>query len=825
MMLCVIVAQKPWGKKRTDDIVNTGAGALNVDGGRIGINLADPNRRFAEPLNYGKQGNGFLSGISSRRGDFPSQGRWPPNFALVHKKFDAEGNGGCERAGVRRIRGDKRDGSIAPTPARSWKNQSVEGIARQGHADPDGYERVDDWKCEPGCVCAKLGEQSGERPGAVSNSHKARRSSTRQDACYGDYNDTKLSLGYADKGTAARFYFQADWEYERMERTRETTGGDMGKHEIICDDVIRWAKEYKERIDGGEAEPFHVLLSDPPYHLHGGKGKGGFMNKAWDGPQNISFQKETWATLAEVLHPGAFLFVFASSRGWHRLACALEDAGLIIQPSIFVWGTGVVEVPPMFLHLQGQAFPKASRTHKAPKPKRQRLYRWLGWAGKIGNWFLRKRGLPPRYYLDFVWEGHRYGGQILKDAASPIVVAQKSWTNPRRDCIVRTGAGAMNVDCGRIHAQPGDRTDRIGGTVQKWGTNTYAQDEYSINVKGSNSPSHPQGRWPPNFCLIHQQPHLCPDCEGEGCESCGGEGVVGGCKRAGVKRVKGNTNSGETYSFGERGIYGTGKRKNLKHYADPDGLETVTDWRCEKGCPALKLGEQAGERMHGAGSARQKDVNSNYDASGYDMSGIRQMDRYGDTGGASRFYHNADWSHEIAERLATSDPVRYCPKSAKRERASGLDDFYWRKDKSSPIGFTRITEEEWEALGVEEERVKKETGKRVSLRAQGNIHPCVKPISLIKWISSLSLPPKEYAPRSILISFCGTFSEGVGAVLAGWDRVVGIDIHEDYCAVSEARARWWTEWLEKTGESEPKAILKVSNKKPKRKSPEQGQLL
>ena len=30
-----------------------------------------------------------------------------------------------------------------------------------------------------------------------------------------------------------------------------------------------------------------------------------------------------------------------------------------------------------------------------------------------------------------------------------------------------------------------------------------------------------------------------------------------------------------------------------------------------------------------------------------------------DTGTAARFYFNADWSYEVAERLATCDPVKY----------------------------------------------------------------------------------------------------------------------------------------------------------------------
>lgn len=132
--------------------------------------------------------------------------------------------------------------------------------------------------------------------------------------------------------------------------------------DFLLADAVQWAKDYT-------GEKFHALLCDPPYHLtsgmtkprpdlanyDNGKGnpyarvqsRGGFMNQQWDGG-NVAFRPETWAAFANVLHDGAFGFAFASSRGWHRLAVAIEDAGLVIHPSLFGWS-------------QGSGFPKASR--------------------------------------------------------------------------------------------------------------------------------------------------------------------------------------------------------------------------------------------------------------------------------------------------------------------------------------------------------------------------------------------------------------------------------------------------------------------------------
>lgn len=105
----------------------------------------------------------------------------------------------------------------------------------------------------------------------------------------------------------------------------------MTNWEIVNDDVLHWAKTYT-------GKPFMAMLCDPPYHLTSGhSATGGFMNAAWDGEasgKGIAFRPETWAALAEHLYPGAFVFAFGSCRTYHRLACALEDAGLRLHSAI-----------------------------------------------------------------------------------------------------------------------------------------------------------------------------------------------------------------------------------------------------------------------------------------------------------------------------------------------------------------------------------------------------------------------------------------------------------------------------------------------------------
>jgi site-specific DNA-methyltransferase (adenine-specific) len=68
------------------------------------------------------------------------------------------------------------------------------------------------------------------------------------------------------------------------------------------------------------------VVTDPPYEL-------GFMAKAWDGT-GIAYRVEMWAEALRVLKPGGHLLAFGGTRTYHRMACAIEDAGFEIRDSL-----------------------------------------------------------------------------------------------------------------------------------------------------------------------------------------------------------------------------------------------------------------------------------------------------------------------------------------------------------------------------------------------------------------------------------------------------------------------------------------------------------
>lgn len=82
-----------------------------------------------------------------------------------------------------------------------------------------------------------------------------------------------------------------------------------------------------------EPQTIDSIVCDPPYELN-------FMGKGWDN-SGIAFQPDTWKKCYEVLKPGGYLLAFGGSRTFHRIACAIEDAGFEIRDTImWLYGSG-----------------------------------------------------------------------------------------------------------------------------------------------------------------------------------------------------------------------------------------------------------------------------------------------------------------------------------------------------------------------------------------------------------------------------------------------------------------------------------------------------
>jgi len=87
-----------------------------------------------------------------------------------------------------------------------------------------------------------------------------------------------------------------------------------------------------------------------------------------------------------------------------------------------------------------------------------------------------------------------------------------------------------------------------------------------------------------------------------------------------------------------------------------------------------------------------------------------------------------------------------------------------------------------------------------------NHHPTVKPIDLCRYLATLLLPPTDDA--TLFVPFAGSGSEQIGAILAGWPNVVGVELNDAYLPINRQRVAWWAQAYAETGESDPKALTK-----------------
>lgn len=223
------------------------------------------------------------------------------------------------------------------------------------------------------------------------------------------------------------------------------------------------------------------VVTDPPYEL-------GFMGKSWDN-SGIAFQPDTWAKCYEVLKPGGYLLAFGGSRTFHRIACAIEDAGFEIRDTI-MW-------------LYGSGFPKSMNIGLAIDKKNGVESEVIGQGrGGVSSRAFQSEDTTTagEYQIKQAqneWDGW---GTALKPAYEPIIVARKPCEGACIDNVLKYRVGGINIDECRI----GD--DII---LSRGGRNQVVSgDERTGKALGYNAPHDPlntehQGRFPSNVILTY----------------------------------------------------------------------------------------------------------------------------------------------------------------------------------------------------------------------------------------------------------------------------------------------------------------------------------
>ncbi|MCZ6655525.1 MAG: DNA methyltransferase [Planctomycetota bacterium] len=333
-----------------------------------------------------------------------------------------------------------------------------------------------------------------------------------------------------------------------------------------------------------------------------------------------------WAVEAlRVAKPGAFLLAFGGTRTFHRLACALEEAGWQIRDCLmWLYGSGFPKSLDIAKAIDKAAGAERETTGISSGPNNSR-YKGERYSKRRPTRFGEVQDQPaltaPVSPAAKKWHGWGTG---LKPAWEPIIVAMKPLDGTFARNALKHGVAGLNIDRARI----GSEVIVINRyeDVDNKGTFTRPGDASSTHAGELFRRFQSPGRWPANVLLSHH-----PACEYVGHEQ---------------------LNSNGHYPS-ERGVGGIG----ASGHGGQTGLveqhtigEIVESWRCHSHCPIAMLDEQSGLLRTGGAPRRRFSPKTDNAYGKYGMDcppGIG-----GSVGGASRFF--------------------YCAKASKTQRDFGL---------------------------------------------------------------------------------------------------------------------------------------------------------
>lgn len=517
-----------------------------------------------------------------------------------------------------------------------------------------------------------------------------------------------------------------------------------------------------------------AIVTDPPYHLTTGKKGGsgeasvnlespygrarittGFMGMKWDGG-DIAHSVETWQACLRVLKPGGHLLSFGGTRTYHRMVCAIEDAGFEIRDNISYYYSSDVDrntfLDSLSLEQQeeflkafgrpssldwtyGSGFPKSLDVSKAIDRAGGRAENWFGpWLRgereRIGMTAVKLAELGGFY------ENVNHGGRVVNWELGYSLPSAKEFNKvceilnlqfERLEEVERQVIGQRKVNKGLAFTSDGaevlditlpatDVAKRFSG----WGT----------ALKPAHEP-----------IVVARKPL-------EGTVAANvlkwGTGAINvdGC-RVGTESTIG-PRSGNSFGLinddGWEPKPGMNGSECGRWPANVilDGSEEVVSLFPEVDSVASMRGVGFNDsNVFGKG-------NQDYDA----------LRGFNDSGSAARFF--------------------YCPKVDRDERNKGCYDMdekplNWSSGTQSPGTF--------QAEGTN--------------RASQNNHPTVKPVDLMAYLCRLVTPPGGV----VLDPFLGSGSTGIAALRENFD-FIGVEISPDYATIAEKRIKGSLPWFQ-----------------------------
>ncbi len=517
-----------------------------------------------------------------------------------------------------------------------------------------------------------------------------------------------------------------------------------------CLDVMR----------GMDGNSIDTIITDPPYALE-------FMGKGWD---KVLPSVDIWKECLRVAKPGAMLMAFGGTRTYHRLTCAIEDAGWEIRDCVmWVYGSG---------------FPKSHDIGKGIDRQRNDNPLWK----EVGVWLREKRtnkGFSTKELCGAIGAhgAVNHGGAVSnweKGFSCP------TWAQWQQMQSVLGFSGEMDVEVWRLNGRkgkPGDAWDEREAIKFMEPSNMFEDKRLEdarhatdmgglggerLGTKGGaiTTPATAEAQtwngygtalkpaWEP--IVLAMKP-----LDGTFAQNALKWGVAGlwidggrvGTEGGGTHydnrdengKCKGHKNagrstSGETFHADETKKPQGRWPANLIH----DGSEEV-------------VGEFPNSK-DGVAINRHKDSLKH---SGNKVYGKRNnvadtRDKgYGGSGTAARFF--------------------YCAKASKAERNKGCEGMEDKVSKKYSGGIPSAVNSDPRGMSGGGERIMK------------NNHPTVKPVSLMRYLCRLTRMPEG---GTVLDPFMGSGSTGIAAKMEGRE-FIGIDQTPEYCEIMKNRIEVW----------------------------------
>jgi DNA modification methylase len=548
-----------------------------------------------------------------------------------------------------------------------------------------------------------------------------------------------------------------------------------------------WHGDCREVIKTLADSSVDSVVCDPPYEL-------GFMGKGWD-RSGIAYDVAVWSECLRVLKPGGHLLAFGGSRTYHRLACAIEDAGFEIRDQIqYIYGSGFPKSLNVSKNLREEESVCICNEHNSDLHGLQNRIpdmESVAETDQDADLFLSVQRQTARGAMGSA-RLQRAEGENTPELFGRGLERLEESSMEGRDNLL---SEARQLRADQVRALP-TRVSSNGsqGRIRNGASLDHSPMDRAITHENGSGTSR---RSQPTEQSAHEPFAMAGQSEPQT------SGAWPLCRRCGKPMVPDGLGSAlkpahEPIVLARKPFSSTLIQNVLQHGTgglNIDGCRIETDWESD----ATRRGWQGRNLAHEGGTVSFVDHNKQesqpndlgrwpaniiHDGSDEVLSGFPQTDNskasMRGTMGESPFSgidgsgRNPDTNSLRGHDDNGGSAARffYCAKSSQEDRNEGLEDLPLRSAGE-------VTDRKDGSAGLNSPRAG--AGRNSGSR---NPHPTVKPTDLMRYLCRLVTPPNG----TVLDPFCGSGSTGKAAVLEGL-RFIGVELSAEYCELAQRRIK------------------------------------